>query len=231
MATQTNPVVNQPQAQEITAAEVTYFLTDVLKQTSDQFHPGKLLINGNNGDLLQRWVRENNPTAVPVVRTLIESRNYVQAVKTLVSEYTKAVRALMFDVPSRLEWEVVHPAITKRRALEAEQSGKVKPLTDEQGRTKFVAAAEKAKADASTEKAEKRSEQEAYDAISRIFFINPRSQSRDERKIADLKSELTEYIEKHKGKKTWFDIAGYVTAKIAWAYREDEKQREKWNSR
>lgn len=232
MASPTNPTTTQSQAQQLTPAEVRHFLTDVMNQTSDQFSPGKLAINSVNGDVLQRWVREKNPPAVTVVKTLLESRNYAQAVKTLVSEYVRAVKALMFDNPPKLSWEKVHPAILKRRQLEAEQRGAVKPGTDEEGRTKWVQVAEKAKADDAEAKLEAKYEKDVAVLIDKIFFANVRSQQRDERKIADLQEALrADVAAKRKNGATWGKLHAYVVTEINKAYQTDERERERWNSR
>lgn len=229
MSTQANPVVTQ---QQITPKEVQYFLTDVLTQTSAQFHPGKLVINPNNSDILQRYVREHDPAVVTVVRTLLETRQYQQAVRTLTSAYVQAVKMLMFNLPSPLQWEKVHPAITKRRALEAEQRGEVKQKSNDDGQTEWFNKTEQAKADDAEAKLEAKYERDVNDLIERVYFINPVRQTPDYKRIDDLKADLRDDVAKaRKNGHKWGKIHAYVLNKINNAYKAAERETERWNSR
>lgn len=227
-----NPGVNQSQNRALTHAELAHFLADTLTQASAQFHPGKLAISGPNSDLLQVWLRENDMTTLNVVRALLESHTYGQAVKTLVAGYVKAVKALMFEPNSKLVWEKEHPAVLKRRELESKQRGEVQKLSNDQQQSQFAEKVAKSEADAAFEKQEARYEKDVAVLVAKVFFVNPRTQTRDAAKIERLQEELNSDIQKlRKNGKTWGKVHAYVVTKINQAYEQDERDRVRYNSR
>jgi hypothetical protein len=231
MSSTPNPAATQP-PRAITQSEVLYFLTDVLKQASEQFHPGKLKIGAANSDTIQLWLREHEPTVLTVSKALLDSHQYISAVKTLVLGYVQAVKAMMFEPASKLVWEKEHPAVLKRRALEAQQSGNVKPTQNKDAEAAHAAKVRQAEADSAETKQEATYEKAVLDLIDRVFFVNPRSQTRDARKIEDLQTELRADIEKARANgHSWGKIHAHVLWKIDDAHQKDERDRVRYNSR
>lgn len=223
MSTTPNPAATAPVPRQLTQGEIQRWINDAWVDMNVRLSPGKL--NTSCANRVQVHARQNFLSLLDEARSLVFT-NYKEAVRLIADAYYRSVIALRFE-PNALEWIVEHPSVTKRRELELENRGlEVQTPSDipdrEEKEKKF---AEQVAADKAHAEAVKNIEP----LIQSIYFTNMRGA--DHRKIEELQSELREYVAKNLGKTNGVKVLGYVHAKIAWAYHDDEKQRQKWNNR
>lgn len=212
-----------PPGRKITDGEIQRLVNDSWVAMNIRLSPGKVSTTSCNR--IQVYARQNFLPQMEQARDLIFV-NYKDAVRLIADAYYRSVLALRFE-PNALEWTVEHPSVTKRRELELQNRGlaPVEPTDVPDYAQKEQEFADKVKA----EKAHRAALGQIEAAIAGVCFTNIRGV--DHRKTEELQTELRDYVSKNLGKKNGADVLGWVQAKIAWAYKNHEKQQELWNSR
>lgn len=222
MSTTPNTVATMP-PRKLTDSEVQRLVNDSWVAMNVRLSPGRLSTSCCNR--VQVHARQQFLPLLEQARDSIFT-NYKEAVRLLADAYYRSVIALRFE-PNALEWVVEHPSVVRRKELELQNRGlaPVEP-TDVPERAKREEAFEN---QVKAEKAHREALKQIENAIAAVCFTNFRGV--DHRKTEELQTELREYVSKNLGKKNGVEVLGYVQSRIAWAYKNHEKQQEIWNSR
>jgi hypothetical protein len=234
MSTPATPAAANTPPRQITQSEVQRFLLDAWEGCQMRLAPGRLA--NHSFSRVDQHAAEHYTDILRAAKKQI-FLDYQKAVETQADAYYKSVRDLMFEPqtstqktfrPLALTWLVEHPAVAKRERLTLQNQG-LGAVEKEWSVEEVNERDAKATAQAANEKREERAKKDIEVELSRICFQN--MHGFDQRQTDDLRVELRGYIRQHEGKKSWFDIWGYVNARIANAYKQHERDQERWNSR
>jgi hypothetical protein len=211
---------------DLTSEEQQHLMNDGWAQLQARLHPAKL--KGSCAARIFQHTRLSGDFADVQTRIrLAVFVDYQAAVTIIADSLYRTVRELLYE-KNALEWQVEPKAVQQRRQLELENKG-LGAVEKEWSVQEVARRDSDAASKAQAERAHQRAVKDIEIAISGLVLQG--FGRIDQAAMDAARRELRAYVAQNLGKKNGVDVLGWVTAKIAWLHRDNEKRQEKWNSR